>query len=166
MAVGSGVLVPGWGEGSTMGTGWVGAAPEEAGVLGGAVVGAGVGAAGAGVAAGTTPTDGVSGTTGAEAEGAGAEAAGAVLVEGTSGVTETVGKGAAPSGAAGPTGTAVQPATHKPKTRQAAVIAVVLFGPRPACMTAPRSCPSTCTSNVRMGRRNTTCRYGDGSDKS
>ncbi|MDR6988275.1 hypothetical protein J2Y66_002779 [Paenarthrobacter nitroguajacolicus] len=30
----------------------------------------------------------------------------------------------------------MQPTTHRLKTRQAAAIAVVLFGPRPACMTA------------------------------
>gem|GEM_PF-5516886 len=50
-------------------------------------------------------------------------------------------------------GAGVQPSNQSAKPRQAAVIAVVLLVPRPACMTAPRSCPSTCTSNVRTGSR-------------
>jgi len=160
VAVGSGALVPGWGEGSTTGAGGVGEAAAEAGILADC---AGAGAAAGGDAAGTA-TDGVPGLEGAGAEAAGAEAAGEGVGAGE--VTETVGKGPAAWDPEGSVGTLVQPATHRPKMRQAAVIAVVLFGPRPACMTAPRSCPSTCISNVRTGRRNTTCRYGDGSDKS
>ncbi len=160
VAVGSGALVPGWGEGSTTGAVWVGEATGEAGVL---ADGAGVGVAAGGDAAGTA-TDGVPGLEGEGAEAAGTEA----MVEGVGAgeATETVGKDPADSGPEDSVGTVVQPPTHRPKMRQAAVIAVVLFGPRPACMTAPRSCPSTCFSNVRTGLRNTTCRYGDGSDKS
>jgi hypothetical protein len=54
---------------------------------------------------------------------------------------------AAPGDGKGP-GPEVQPASNRLKTRQAAGIAVVLSGLRPARMTAPRSCPSTCSSTV------------------
>lgn len=129
VAVGSGALVPGWGEGSTTGTGWVGAGD---GLLGGAVDGAG---GAAGTATEGVPGLGCAGAEVPEADAAGVEATGSVL--GTAGgATETVGNGPATSESAGPAGTAVQPATHRPKRRQAAVIAVVLFVPRPACMTA------------------------------
>ncbi|GAA3269335.1 hypothetical protein AAU01_23760 [Paenarthrobacter aurescens] len=126
-----------------------------------------MGAAGEGGAAGTA-TDGVpefvgGGTEGTGSGAAGTDVVGAVLAGGVRGAMETVGK---EPGSEVPEGAGVQPATHKPKMRQAAVIVVTLCGPRPACMTAPRSCPSTCISNVRTGRPNTTCRYGDGSDKS
>lgn len=160
VAVGSGALVPGWGEGSTTAAGGVGEAKEEAGVLSD---GAGAGVAAGGDAAGTA-TDAVPGLEGAGAEAAGAGAMGEAVGAGE--VMETMGKGPAAPDSEGSAGTVVQPAIHRPKMRQAAGIAVVLFGPRPACMTAQRSCPSTCISNVRTGRRNTTCRYGDGSDKS
>ncbi len=135
VAVGSGALVPGWGEGSTTGTGGVGEATNEAGVL---ADGAGAGVAAWGDAAGTA-TDGVPGLEGAGVEAAGAEAMGEGVVAGE--VTETVGRGPAASDSDGSDGSVVQPATHRPKMRQAAVIAVVLFTPRSACMTAPRSCP-------------------------
>ncbi|MFK0041916.1 hypothetical protein ACIQTW_18950 [Paenarthrobacter sp. NPDC090517] len=160
VVVGSGALVPGWGEGSTTAAGWVGEATDEAGVL---ADGAGADVAAGGDAAGTA-TEGVPGLEGAGAEAAGAEATGEGAVAGE--VKEIVGRGPAASDSDGSAGTVVQPVTQRPKMRQAAVIAVVLFTPRPVCMTAPRSCPSTCISNVRTGRRNTTCRYGDGSDKS
>lgn len=45
-------------------------------------------------------------------------------------------------------GSEVQPASSRPSTRQAAGIAVVLIGLRPAPMTAPRSCPSACSSTL------------------
>ena len=45
-------------------------------------------------------------------------------------------------------GSEVQPASSRPSMRQAAGIAVVLVGLRPARMTAPRSCPSTCSSTL------------------
>ncbi len=169
VAVGSGALVPGRGEGSTAVADWVGDASDEA------PEGAGVGADGEGGAAGTA-TEGVpvfegGGVEEAGADATGPEAGGAVAVgtalgDGGRAATETVGRGGSLSGPADPEGAVVQPATHRPKMRQAAAIVVVLFAPGPACMTAPRSCPSTCTSNGRTGRPNTTCRSGDGSDKS
>ena len=162
VGVGSGALVPGRGEGSATFAGWVGAASEDV------LEGSGVGGAGEGGAAGTA-TEGMPGLDGGGSGGAGTGGRGvdaarveaAVLGDGARGVTETVGRGSVDW-----EGVGVQPATHRPKTTQAAAIVVVLFDPRPACMTAPRSCPSTCTSNVRAGRWNRTCRYGDGSDKS
>ncbi len=45
-------------------------------------------------------------------------------------------------------GSEVQPASNRPSMRQAAGIAVVLVGLRLARMTAPRSCPSTCSSTL------------------
>ncbi|GGJ38006.1 hypothetical protein GCM10010052_38850 [Paenarthrobacter histidinolovorans] len=113
-------------------------------------LGAGSALAAGGGAAGTategTPGIGVTAV-------AGAEATGGVLGAAGGGVgTETVGSGLLVGDVAA-SGAAVQPAAHSTKPRQAAVIAVVLLVPRPACMTAPRSCPSTCTSNVRTGSR-------------
>ncbi|MET3904612.1 hypothetical protein [Paenarthrobacter sp. 4246] len=146
VSAGSGALVPASGEGSTAVRGWVGAAADGAGMVEAAALGVGTAGpgeeesgkdeAGVGISDADPVTDGVFGAEGLDATGA-------ALGEAAGELTETVGKGAALPGAApaGPPGAVVQPATPRLKKRQAAVIAVVLFSPRPACMTAPRSCP-------------------------